>query len=167
MARIVAWGTAFAVVAAILQSTLLSRLAVYHVVPDLVLGVIVYIAYVNGTMAGQLTGFFAGFALDFLSAAPLGFNALVRTVIGAIAGAVKGTFFLDILLLPAALCAIATLAKAVLVLALHLLFAGAVPAYSFAAPTLWIEVALNAATAPPLFALLKLFRKILQPRQGS
>ncbi len=167
MAKTVAWGTILAVVAAILQSTILSRLAVYQVVPDLVLGVVVYIAYVNGTMTGQLTGFFSGFALDFLSAAPPGLNALVRTAIGALAGRLRGTFFLDPFILPAVLCALATLLKAFILAALDLLFAGAVPSYSFTAPTLWIELAFNTGTAPVLFALLSFFKTVLRPRKGT
>jgi rod shape-determining protein MreD len=161
MAKSVIWAVAFAVIAAILQSTLLSRVAVYHAVPDLALGIIVYSAYVNGTMTGQLSGFFSGFFLDFLSAAPLGLNALIRTLVGAFMGLMKGTFFLDIFFLPMALCAAATILKAISLFLLHLLFAGAVPAYPLMAPVLWVELALNTLSAPLLFGLLKLFRPLL------
>ena len=162
MAKKVVWGVVFAVIAALLESTVFSRLSVYiHAVPDLALGILVYSAYVNGVMTGQLTGFFSGFLLDFLSAAPLGFNALIRTLIGALAGLMKGTFFLDVIFLPMALCAGATAFKALIYLLLHLLLAGAVPAYSFMGPTLWIELGLNTALAPFLFAFLKLFESLL------
>jgi len=167
MTKTVVWGTIFAIVAAILQSTILSRLAIYQVVPDLVLGVVVYIAYVNGTMTGQLTGFFSGFALDFLSAAPPGLNALVRTAIGALTGRLQGTFFLDPIILPAVLCGLATLLKAFILLVLNLLFVGAVPGYSFKEPTLWIELAFNIGTAPLLFTLLGFFKTVLRPRKGT
>jgi rod shape-determining protein MreD len=100
MAKNIIWIVVFALIAAILQSTLLARLAIYKAVPDLALGIIVYAAYVNGTMTGQLSGFFSGFFLDFLSSAPLGLNALVRTLIGACVGLMKGTFFLDLVFLP-------------------------------------------------------------------
>ena len=165
MARTVFWATAIAALAALLQSTLLSRLAILHTVPDLALGVLVYTAYVNGTMTGQVTGFTSGVALDFLSAAPLGFNALVRTVIGALTGLLKGTFFLDVLILPMILCAVATLVKALMIATTGFLFAGAIPVYDFTKPTLWIELAYNAVTAPILFAFLNLFKAVLKPRQ--
>jgi rod shape-determining protein MreD len=164
MIKSVVWTVVFAFVAAILQSTLLSHLALYRAVPDLALGIVVYCAYVNGVMGGQLSGFFSGMVLDFLSAAPFGLNTLVRTLIGACAGMMKGTFFLDPILLPMGLCAAATLLKALLLLLLNLLFGGAVMAYSFAAPTLWAELALNTFTAPFLFALLKQFRSLLVRR---
>ncbi|MDR1858515.1 MAG: rod shape-determining protein MreD [Treponema sp.] len=164
MIRCVAWAVVFGFVAAILQSTLLSRLALYRAVPDIALGIVVYSAYVNGVMTGQLSGFFSGIVLDCLSAAPFGLNALVRTLIGALAGLMKGTFFLDLVLLPMGLCAVATLLKALALLLLNLLFGGAVMAYSFAAPTLWAELALNTLTAPFLFAFLKRFKSLLLKR---
>ena len=161
MVKHILWATVFALIAALLQSTLLSRLAVYHAVPDLALGILVVTAYNNGAMTGQLTGFLSGLPLDFLSAAPLGFNTFVRTLIGASVGMLRGVFFLDTLLLPVALCGGATLAKALAFRMLRLLFGAAVPAYAALSPVLWVECALNAALAPLLFGLLKLFKSLL------
>jgi rod shape-determining protein MreD len=151
----------------VLQSTLLSRLALYGAVPDLALGIVVYSAYVNGVMAGQLSGFFSGLTVDFLTAAPFGLNAFVRTLIGALTGLARGTFFLDIFLLPMILCAAATLIKALILLLLNLLMGSAVHAYPLAAPVLWAELALNTLTAPFLFALLKRFRSLLVRRHEA
>jgi rod shape-determining protein MreD len=161
MGKHILWATAFALIAALLQSALLSRLALYHATPDLALGILVFSAYNNGAMTGQLTGFFSGLLMDFLSAAPLGLNAFVRTIIGASVGMLKGVFFLDTLILPMALCGGATLAKAFFFWILHLLFGQAVPAYAALSPVLWAEFALNAALAPLLFGLLKLFKSLL------
>jgi rod shape-determining protein MreD len=160
--KTVFWATVFALIAAMLQSTLFYRLAVYyHAVPDIALGIIVYTAYNNGTMTGQLTGFFSGLVLDFLSAAPLGLNAFIRTLIGALTGLMKGTFFLDIIFLPMVLCAVATVVKAIMLFMLHLLFATGVPAYSFIEPVFWVEIIFNTVLAPFLFAFLKLFKTLL------
>ncbi|MDR3343615.1 MAG: rod shape-determining protein MreD [Treponema sp.] len=161
MAKKVLWATVFALVAAMLQSTLLARLAIYHAVPDLVLGIIVFTAYNNGVMTGQVTGFFSGLLLDFLSAAPLGLNALIRTLMGAVAGLMKGTFFLDTLFLPMLLCGAATAFKGLLLLVLHLLFAAGVPAYTLMAPTFWVELLWNIFSAPLLFGFLNLFKSVL------
>ena len=163
----IAWATVIAAISALIQSTLLSRFAIFHVVPDLALGVLVYSAYINGSVVGQSVGFASGILMDFISAAPLGFNALVRTLIGAAAGLLKGTFFLDRIILPVVLCAVATLLKAAIVGILHVLFAGAVPAYSLSTMELPIEVAYNAIGAPFLFAFLNLFRRSLRPRMES
>jgi rod shape-determining protein MreD len=161
MAKNVVWAVIFSLVAALLQSTLFRRIALYHTIPDFVLGIVVYSAYVNGAMTGQLTGFFSGLMLDLISNAPLGLNTFIRTIMGAFAGFMKGTFFLDTIFLPMILCAAATLFKAGMLFLLHLLLAGAIPAYPLFAPTLWVELLFNTISAPPLFGLLKLFRPLL------
>ena len=159
MVKLVFWAALFSIIAGILQSTVLSHVALYRAVPDLALGIVVYAAYVNGSMPGQLSGFFSGLLLDFLSAAPLGLNCFVRTLTGAVAGLFKGTFFLDFFLLPMALCALATFFKALVLFLLHLVFAE-VPTYSLITPLFWSELALNTLSAPFLFALLRRFRPL-------
>ena len=155
--------------AALLQSTVLSRLVLYiYAVPDLALSILIYSAYLNGTMTGQLTGFFSGLLLDFLSASPLGLNAFVRTLIGALAGLIKDTFYLDYFFLPMALCAGATASKALLFFLLHLLFPEAVPSYVFTGPVFWIELGLNTMSAPLLFGFLRLFKSLLvMPKESA
>jgi len=168
MVKKVVWGVVFILIAALLQSTVFSRLALYiRVVPDLALVILVFSAYVNGTMTGQLTGFFSGFLMDFLSAAPLGFHAFVRTLIGSLAGFIKGTFYLDFFFLPMALCAGATAFKALVYFLLHLVLAGAVPLYNVFGLDFWIEMGLNTLLAPFLFAFLKLFSSLLVEQRSA
>ncbi|MDR2211069.1 MAG: rod shape-determining protein MreD [Spirochaetaceae bacterium] len=162
MVKNIVWSTIFATIAALLQSVLLYRLKFYGAVPDLSLGVLVFSAYVNGTMNGQLTGFFSGIFYDFLSVAPMGLYTFIRTIIGALTGLLRGTFFLDTLVLPMVLCASATIFKGLMLFGLHLLFAGAVPSYPpLTSPVFWFELLLNTITAPFLFWLLKLFKPLL------
>jgi rod shape-determining protein MreD len=166
MVKKIVWTLVFGIVAAILQSTLLSRLALYRAVPDIALCIIVYSAYVNGVMTGQLSGFFCGIALDLMSAAPLGLNAFVRTIIGALAGLMKGKFFLDIFVLPMILCASATFVKALFLFLLNLLISSAIAAYPLAVPVFWSELALNTLLAPFLFAFIKRFTPLFEGRDG-
>jgi len=162
MVKKIIWALALTIGAALLQSTILSRLVVYiHTIPDLTLGILVYTAYVNGTMTGQLTGFFSGVLLDFFSSAPLGLNAFIRTLLGALTGTMKDTFYLDFFFFPMTLCAGATIFKALLFFLLHLLFPETIPSYSLLALTFWIELGLNTLTAPLLFGLLRLFGPLL------
>jgi len=162
MVKKIIWSLVFILAAALLQSTIFSRLAVYvHAIPDLALCILVYVAYVNGTMTGQLTGFFSGVLLDFLSAAPLGLNSLIRTLTGALTGFLKGTFYLDPVFLPMALCAGATIFKALIYYLLHLIFKGVIPFYSLFDLIFWVELGMNTILAPFLFALLKLFHPLL------
>jgi rod shape-determining protein MreD len=169
MAKIVIRAVFFALIAAIIQSTLLAYITVrFHLpVPDLVLGIIVFTAYVNGSMTGQMTGFFSGLLLDFLSAAPLGLNAFIRTLIGGLTGLLRESFFLDALFLPMILCGSATIIKALLLFALNFLFAGTVHAYSFSDFTFWFELLFNTLSSPLLFAFLKLFKSLFMERRKA
>jgi len=142
------------IAAALLQSTLLAQVVPYRAVPDIALLILVYTSYQRGVMTGQITGFASGIFLDFLSYAPLGFNAFIRVIIGAASGLLRG-FSVDAVFLPALLAAAATLSKAALALALHILFAGATPAYSLRTPSLWLELAFNMVLSPFIFALLR------------
>jgi len=165
MIKKIIWTVLLCIAAAILQSTLIARISFLKVVPDLALCILVYSAYVNGTMTGQVSGFFSGLLLDFLSAAPLGLNCLLRTLIGALTGLFKGAFFLDIFFMPVILCALTTILKAVILFILHLFLGSKVPSYAIVASTFWLELGLNALSAPLLFALLKRFRPI-SPERG-
>jgi rod shape-determining protein MreD len=163
MIRNIIWTVILAIIAGILQSTLLGDFALFGAVPDLALCIVVYSAYVNGTMTGQLSGFFSGLLLDFLSAAPLGMNCLIRTIIGAVTGIFKGAFFLDVFFLPLILCALATAAKAIIMFLLSLVME--VPVYSLFSTLFWVELGLNSLCAPFLFFLLRHF-KFISPERG-
>ena len=162
MIKKIIWAVVFILAAALLQSTIFFRLSLYiRAVPDLALCILVYSAYVNGTMTGQLTGFFSGILLDFLSAAPIGLNAFIRTLIGGLTGFLKGTFYLDPFFLPMSLCAGTTIFKAIIFYLLHLLFPDVIPYYSLFGLVFWIELCMNTVLAPFLFAFLKLFQPLL------
>jgi len=164
MIRSIIWTIVFCIIAGLLQSTVISYIAIFNVIPDLALCVLVFSAYVNGSMTGQVSGFFSGLLLDFISAAPLGLNCFVRTAIGSLAGIFKGAINLDIFLMPVILCSLATIIKAIIVFILHLIFGSAVQTYSFLSSVFLIELGLNALSAPLLFFLLKNFKPILRGR---
>jgi len=164
MIKNIIWTIILAVAAGILQSTLIGYFSLFGAVPDIALCIIVYSAYVNGTMTGQLSGFFSGLLLDFLSAAPLGLNCLIRAVIGAVTGIFKGAFFLDVFFLPFILCALATTAKALILFLLNMIMGNIVPVYSIFSIVFWIELGLNSLGAPILFFLLKHFKFITPKR---
>jgi len=162
MIRSIIWTVVFCTVAAILQSAVFDKIAIFNVVPDIALCILVFSAYVNGTMSGQISGFLSGLFYDFISAAPLGMNCLIRTVTGALTGIFKGQFFMDIIFMPVILCTLATILKFVIIFILHLVIGSSVPnPFSIInISTIWIEAGLNALSAPLLFILLKLFKPI-------
>jgi rod shape-determining protein MreD len=162
MIRSVIWTVILSVAAAILQSTLIGKITFFNnVIPDLALCVLVFSAYVNGTMTGQVSGFLSGLFIDFLSAAPIGMNSLIRTLIGALAGIFKDSLFLGYVIMPVILCSVATVIKALMMFILHLIMGSMIPAYSLTNSVFWIELGLNAVSAPFLFLILRNFKPML------
>ncbi len=70
------------VVALALQSTLLAQATVLGVIPQVVLVVVVCLAYLDGERVGVVTGFFAGLLQDLMPfPAVIGLTALVYTLV--------------------------------------------------------------------------------------
>jgi rod shape-determining protein MreD len=82
---------AVVIVALALQSTLLARLTLLGVIPQLVLVVVVSLAYTDGERVGVVAGFTAGLLQDLLlpPQSILGLTALVYTFIGYGAGRLR------------------------------------------------------------------------------
>ena len=102
------WSLLFSFCFLIIETAILSNIVFLPVVPDLVLLCLIYISFFNGCSAGEIHGFFTGFLVDFLSAAPLGLNSLLRTIIGFLTGLLKNMFNIDKIFFPAILGAIGT-----------------------------------------------------------
>ncbi len=155
--------TGLIALAVVLQSTMLHWVAIRGVIPDLGLIILVFVAIRRGSMTAQLSGFAAGVIEDLLSLSPLGFHALVRTVVGFLYGLTVGSIFVDPILMPVLLTIVATAFKA-LISSLLVSFL-AIPAEGFGVFTgpLWIEMGYNAVLAPFIFALLGLL-KVLKPQ---
>ena len=145
------------------QSTWLDFMAVYSVVPDLSLLVVVYIAFKSRSLQGQSVGFIAGLLQDGISAAPFGLNAFIKTAVAWLANLLSGKFYIDRVLMPAIFGIVATLSKAVFLGILSFFFSGKILSYDFMGRTLWIEVAYNAVAAPLLFLLLSPLERFLIP----
>lgn len=163
------WGLFFAFCFLIVETALLSNILVLPVVPDLMLLLLVFISFYNGSVMGEVHGFFAGFMLDFLSASPLGLNSLMRVIIGFIAGLFKDVFNEDKIFFPAVLVAGATMAKGFLLIAISFFFGEKVAVYHFGESVFWIELCMNTVLAPFMFAFLRLFSTLLieSPKSSS
>ena len=140
--------------AVLLQSTVLGFVAIGGVKPDLSLILLIFIASRTGSMVGQVSGFAAGLLQDFFSYPPLGFYALIRTLIGALYGKLQGAFFIDSLFIPIVLALAATLIKGLLVWLMALVFSISAPSMPLLGAKFWIEAGYNSVLTPFLFALL-------------
>jgi rod shape-determining protein MreD len=154
MIRSVLCSTLILIACTFAQSTWFGGIALFGVVPDLSIIVLIWVSYKNGPVEGPVSGFLSGLAEDFLSASPLGFHAFIKTVVAAATALLHGSFFIDKLLLPLLLGFAGTIVKAIAAGALHILFGSVIHAYSFVDRVLWIEAAYNAVLAPIVFLLL-------------
>lgn len=141
----------------ILQSTILTNISIYGIKPDYVLIMIILLSNYSGKIKGQLLGFSSGLVEDFLSLSPLGFNALINTIIGYFAGATSGKIFLDPIVVPVIFVFIGTLLKSLLSFIVLSIFI-AEKADSIFTNALLVELALNIIITPFLYLLLKLIR---------
>lgn len=159
--------SAILVAIAILQTTVLQVVAIAGVRPDIALIVIAYFANQNGSYEAQIGAFIGGLVEDFLSLAPPGFHALVRTVVAFFYGVTQNKMLVDSVLVPFLLLAAGTLVKGVLAWFTGTVF-GVAPAASNAFSSwLLLETAYNAVLAPLVFALLRFIQPLKQTRRES
>lgn len=161
MIRKIFWALLGIFIVILLQSTLTNYISFFNVMPDIALCILIYISFGNGVMTGQLTGFASGLLIDVVTLAPLGFNALMRTIIGAISGLFNGLFFMDAVLMPVLFCALATVLKGLFILLAGTFFDYSFSALAFTDSRFWIEVVYNAVLGPFVFAFLNLFKSEL------
>lgn len=166
MIRSILFSTLLLAFATFAQSTWLGGIAVFGVVPDLSLLVLVWVSYKNGPVEGPVSGFLAGLIEDFLSASPLGFHAFIKTFVAAATSLLHESFFIDKLLMPLLLGIAATITKAIAAGALYLLFGSAIHAYSLFGRVLWIEAAYNGVLAPAVFLILAPLGRFLITEPG-
>ena len=140
----------------LLETAVFSNLTFLPAIPDFLLIISLFIALNNGSLLAESTGFVSGFMLDFLSASPLGLNALLRTILGFIAGLFHDVLNVSSVFLQIVYGAVFTILKAIFVYFISLFFSGVV-AYSLFSQIFLTEVLLNAIFTPLIFKFLSLF----------
>ena len=148
-------------VCALLETALLSNVVFLPVVPDLLLLVVLYISVQNGPLTGEATGFVSGLLLDFLTAAPLGLNCLLRTLFGFFTGLFHDVLNISKIMIPAMLALIATIAKAIIIGFISFFFPNGVITYDLFSASFGMELLFNVILAPLVFAFLSLFSSFL------
>lgn len=151
---------------AILQSILPVSISLFGAIPDIAFIVIVHFAFMNGVMSGQIVGFVSGIFFDFMSLAPFGFNAFVRSLTGHIIGRFKGVIHLDAIFLPMALVGLSYVLKFVISMLLGLVLGvDNILSRLFSIQTL-VELLLTIVVTPLIFWPLRLIRDLLSQRRA-
>ena len=75
-----------AVLALLIQTTLVHKLSVFDIKPDLILLVVVYVGVTGGHVQGTILGFLSGLVQDAYNPSFIGLNAFAKSVVGFGAG---------------------------------------------------------------------------------
>ncbi|MBO5137299.1 MAG: rod shape-determining protein MreD [Spirochaetaceae bacterium] len=151
----------------LVETALLSNIAILPAIPDLILLALLYISINNGSLTGEVSGFFSGLILDFLSAAPLGLNSLLRTIIGFFCGIFHKILNVDSFFIPMLLGFIGTVIKVILLQFISFFFPNGIITYQIFSVSFFAELIMNTLLAPLMFFLLSFFSSFLvaEPRQ--
>lgn len=141
----------------LLETTIFTNLNFLPVIPDLLLIFTIYIGISRGSISGEIQGFASGFSLDFMSGAPLGLNALIRTILGFLAGLFHLNVNTNGFLIPAFFGIIGTIVKAILLEITSFFFPSIINSYALFSSDLFYECILNALFSPILFHFFSLF----------
>ena len=142
------------------ETSVVSNLTFLPAVPDFLLIITIFISLNNGSLLAESTGFVSGFLLDFMSAAPFGFNALLRTILGFVMGLFHDVLNVSSIILQFLYGAVATVLKAIVVYLISFFFSGVVP-YSIFSQIFLTELLLNAFFTPIMFQFLTLFSEFI------
>ncbi len=89
----------FIILFLLLQTTLLQYVAIYGVVPNILLVFIIVTALLRGDVEGSVVGFFAGLFVDMMFGNILGFYALLGLYLGIAVGATNKKIFRENILI--------------------------------------------------------------------
>ena len=151
------------------ETAVLSNIVILPVVPDLVLICSLYFSLQNGRLFGVASGFTGGLFLDFVSACPFGFNCLLRTIIGYVAGFFTKTLNISGVIFPFLLGAIGTLLKAFVLWIISFFYLNISLTYNILSLNFLYQLLFNAVLTPLIFRFLDIFKNslLLRPEKVS
>ncbi|GMO47310.1 MAG: hypothetical protein Pg6C_09510 [Treponemataceae bacterium] len=142
----------------LVETAILANIAYLPTVPDIMLIAVMYLAFKNGTLAGETAGFFSGLLLDFVSGGPFGLNCLVRTIVGYVCGLCARTLNSGGIFIPALLGLCVTLFKIMLTNMVSFFYPqGQILSFHLFSIHAASELTLNTVIAPVLFKFFSLF----------
>lgn len=93
----------------LLQNNIFAAIPLVETTPNLLLLVTISLGLLHGKVSGLLVGFFAGILMDIFGGELLGQYALILCLLGYGCGFFTPYFYMDSLLLPMGVCAVAEL----------------------------------------------------------
>jgi rod shape-determining protein MreD len=142
-------------VAAILQVSVFSDVAILGGTPDLLLVVVVAVSLLRGPLVGAAVGFFAGLLVDVANLETLGVTSLLLTLVGYWIGRYGETTGRDRTHAPFLSVAVVTFLYALGSLALRYVLGDPAPAQRVLVDTILQVIALNLLLTWPVYRLVR------------
>jgi len=146
--------TAIAVVALLLQTTVLPLASVWRATPDLLLIICVYLGLHQHTVPGAVGAFLLGYLQDAFSGNVVGLNAFGMCLVFTVVYLTSRRLWVDNAISKIVLVFFASLLKTAAILALVALFMSAEGLWRAILGYFLIEAALAAVLSPAVFAVL-------------
>lgn len=143
------------------ETAILSNIFWLPVVPDLTLIAVLYFAFNNGRLMGETLGFVSGLCMDFLTLGPFGLNCLLRTILGYVCGLFGRSINFESVVVQFLTGVAATLAKALLLWCISLLYPSSVASYNVLSAAFGIELLANGILTPVFFRVLGMFGNLV------
>lgn len=148
----------------ILQTTSLNRLSILRIKPDLLLILVIFLGLHRGPLSGAGYGFLAGILLDIFSPVPLGTNALPKTILGFLAGAVAPFLYFETPFIPGLLLFLGMFLEGMILFLLLSSFHLA-PSFSYSLLYIILPASLYTSLLTPFFFYI--FKRIIPVRSIS
>ena len=143
-----------AVIALLLQTTVLPRVAIGRATPDLLLIMCVYLGLHQHTVGGAVGAFLLGYLQDAFSGSVIGLNAFSMCLVFSVVYLTSRRLWVDNTLSQIVLVFLASLLKTVTVLILVAIFLPVDGWWHTLLPSAFLQAGLAAIISPPFFALL-------------
>lgn len=147
------------VAAFLVQATMVPHFRIGKAQPDVLLIVIVTMAFLDGALMGVITGFTGGLLIDLLPKPYMGLSALSKLVVGYLAGLFERTVVMENLFFPVTTVFIAAIAERLFYSAFVFLFMGEkISLVSVFFQTIFPSAIYSAIIAPVIyFPIFRLF----------
>ncbi len=150
-----------------LQSTLLAQATLLGVIPQLVLVVVVMLAYLDGERVVVVTGFAGGLLQDFLlpEGAIVGLTALVYVLVGYTVGLTRHYSTTESVWAPVVAVAVGSAAAETLYALLAIILGQAWVSISFTAKVVGLVVLYNTLLTPLVFPVIRRIADRFRPER--
>lgn len=140
--------------AVILQSSVLARITLFGVAPDLILIVVIVLGLVEGSLAGAIAGFGGGLLRDFLLEGPMGLTGLAYLTVGYVVGLVRPYVPEDSVVTPVVAVGVGSLLGSTLLLFFSFLFGGAADPFTRIVKVILLSSVYNTMLTPFVYPLV-------------